>query len=223
MRNCFGEFFFRSVVLEYLQGDILKDTIVTMAFLLEPSEYNIVDVDTVWRRQAVGQKVIGNYPLSEESFVIYGIHSICSCSTPWHFWLSFPFQRCFMCLRPSRSSWLVSFCQGNSWIRIAWVILKPFAIHNQPRYQDKKGQLTLWTMSLTWPSPQLGVSVDQSVMSHGIKKALDADVTKLQCVLIYHFRHAVCPAFGTFLCLGGILLQEGHRGRRIMSLLQCRL
>ena len=104
MRNCFGEFFFHSVVLEYLQGSILKDTIVTMAFLLEPSEYNIVDVDTVWRRQAVGQKVIGNYPLSEESFVIYGIYSTYSCSTPWHFWPSFAFQRCYMYLRPSRSS-----------------------------------------------------------------------------------------------------------------------
>ncbi len=51
-RNCFAEFFFRSVVLEYLQGDVLKDTIAVVAILLEPNEYNLVDMDTVWRRQA---------------------------------------------------------------------------------------------------------------------------------------------------------------------------
>ena len=42
-RNCFGEFYFRTVVLEYFMGPVLGDTIASLAFLLEENENNEVD------------------------------------------------------------------------------------------------------------------------------------------------------------------------------------
>ena len=74
-RYCFGEFFFRAVVMDYWQGPLLGDTIVFMAFLLEASEYNVVDVDTVWKRQAA-TGTLGEYPINKDSFVVYGICKI---------------------------------------------------------------------------------------------------------------------------------------------------
>ena len=70
-RYCFGEFFFRSVVMDYHQGPILGDTIVQMAFLLEANEYNVVDVDTVMKRQAE-TGYLGEYALSDENYIVYG-------------------------------------------------------------------------------------------------------------------------------------------------------
>jgi len=71
-RNCFGEFFVRGAVTELFSGPVLADTIVAMSFLLEANEDNEADVDIVWRRQATGQGVLGNYQLTEDNFVIYG-------------------------------------------------------------------------------------------------------------------------------------------------------
>ena len=70
MRNCFGEYFFRSVVLQYFQGPVLEDVIVSLAVQLEASEFNHVDVDTVFHAQAVGVGIIGNYQLSEDSYYV---------------------------------------------------------------------------------------------------------------------------------------------------------
>ena len=74
-RYCFGEFFFRSVVMDYWSGPILGDTIVLMAFLLEANEYNVVDVDTVMKRQAETGH-LGEYELTDESYVVYGMEKI---------------------------------------------------------------------------------------------------------------------------------------------------
>jgi len=74
-RYCFGEFFFRSVVMDYWKGPLLGDTIVFMAFLLEASEYNVVDVDTVWKRQAATGS-LGEYPIDLESFVVYDVQYV---------------------------------------------------------------------------------------------------------------------------------------------------
>ena len=57
--------------MEYFSGPILGDTIVNMAFLLEANEYNVVDVDTVMKRQAE-TGYIGEYALSDETYVVYG-------------------------------------------------------------------------------------------------------------------------------------------------------
>ena len=74
MRNVFGEFFRRTVVLSLLPGRKSSETVINLAFLLEVSEYNAVDIDTVWRTQVKDHGKIGNYELKDDSFAIYGEH-----------------------------------------------------------------------------------------------------------------------------------------------------
>lgn len=91
-RYCFGEFFFRSVVMEYFEGPILGDTIVNMAFLLEANEYNVVDVDTVMKRQAETGN-LGEYAISDESYVIYGRHENNPAVSAYDFFVKHLFSR----------------------------------------------------------------------------------------------------------------------------------
>lgn len=50
-RQKFGEYFFRAVVMEYIKGP-RAITFVSLAILLEPNEYNMVDIDAVWKTMA---------------------------------------------------------------------------------------------------------------------------------------------------------------------------
>ena len=72
MRNCFGEYFFRTLVMEYLKDPINSFTVVNVAFLVEQNEDNYVDMDLIWRNQFAEHGAIGEYPLRSDSFAVYG-------------------------------------------------------------------------------------------------------------------------------------------------------
>ena len=56
-----------------------KKTIVSMAVLLEPSEYNLVDIDSTWGRLAVKEKRFGTFgEFDQEDFVTSGKFSVVS-------------------------------------------------------------------------------------------------------------------------------------------------
>jgi hypothetical protein len=67
-RQKFGEFFFQTVILEMIQGprDI---TFVSLAILLEPNDYNMVDIDSVWKRKA-NAGFLGAWTFSNYDYVI---------------------------------------------------------------------------------------------------------------------------------------------------------
>ena len=50
-RNVFGEYFLRMVPFEIIEGPY-KMTFLSFAILLEPNEYNMVDLDRVWKSKA---------------------------------------------------------------------------------------------------------------------------------------------------------------------------
>ena len=54
-RQKFGEYYFRTVVMEYLREEPSKKTIASLAVLLEPSHYNFIDIDTTWGEMARAQ------------------------------------------------------------------------------------------------------------------------------------------------------------------------
>ena len=60
--------------MEYFPEDQQrKKTIVSMAILLEPSEYNLVDIDSTWGRLAVNEKRFGTFgEFDQEDFVTSG-------------------------------------------------------------------------------------------------------------------------------------------------------
>ena len=60
--------------MEYFPEDQQrKKTIVSMAILLEPSEYNLVDIDSTWGRLAVKEKRFGTFgEFDQEDFVTSG-------------------------------------------------------------------------------------------------------------------------------------------------------
>ncbi len=66
----FGEFFFRTVVLELIEGP-RKITFVSLAILLEPNEYNMVDIDSVWMQSATSG-FLGSWPFGVFDFKITG-------------------------------------------------------------------------------------------------------------------------------------------------------
>ena len=75
-RQKFGEFYFRTVALEYFPAEQRKKTIASLAVLLEPSHYNLVDVDSVWGGLAVNVKEFGTFGhFSPEDFITSGISS----------------------------------------------------------------------------------------------------------------------------------------------------
>ena len=55
-RQKFGEFYFRTVVMEYFPTEQRTKTIASMAILLEPSHYNFIDIDSTWGWVAVTDK-----------------------------------------------------------------------------------------------------------------------------------------------------------------------
>ncbi len=71
-RNRFGEYFFRSVVMEYFEGPVLGDTIVSMAFLLEENEDNLIDVDSIWLVQIREHGQLGNHPIRTDGYIVSG-------------------------------------------------------------------------------------------------------------------------------------------------------
>ena len=71
-RQKFGEFFVRSLVLELVEGDSSKkETLVSLALLFEPNVYNMVDVDVVWKRKAIGG-YLGEWKFSNYDYIIKG-------------------------------------------------------------------------------------------------------------------------------------------------------
>ena len=70
-RQKFGEFFFRSVALDIVEGPKLA-TMVSMAVLLEPNLYNLVDIDATWRVKAM-EGYLGEWTFEEYDYMIKGI------------------------------------------------------------------------------------------------------------------------------------------------------
>ncbi len=71
-RNRFGEYFVRAVVLEYLEGRVLTDTVVSMAFLLEADQDNLIIVDSIWRTHIGDNGALGNHVIREDGFLVHG-------------------------------------------------------------------------------------------------------------------------------------------------------
>ena len=71
-RQKFGESFVRSVVLELVEGDSSKkETLVSLALLLEPNVYNMVDIDVVWKLKALSG-YLGEWKFSNYDYIIKG-------------------------------------------------------------------------------------------------------------------------------------------------------
>ena len=63
------------MVLEYLEGRLIGDTVASMAFLLETNDDNLMDVDTVWRTQLRGGGALGNHMVREDGFLVNGTNN----------------------------------------------------------------------------------------------------------------------------------------------------
>ena len=69
-RGKFGEFFFRSITLELIEGP-QKTTLVSLAILLEPNTYNMMDIDVVWKRKAIAG-YLGEWEFHHYDYMIKG-------------------------------------------------------------------------------------------------------------------------------------------------------
>ena len=69
-RNKFGEYFFRTVPLDIIEGPH-KVTFVSLAILLEPNEYNMVDIDIVWKIKAT-EGYLGEWEFNNYDYLIRG-------------------------------------------------------------------------------------------------------------------------------------------------------
>ena len=73
-RQKFGEYYFRTVVMEYFPAEKQKKTIASLAVLLEPSHYNLVDIDSIWGGLAVDVKKFGTFGhFVQEDYVTSGM------------------------------------------------------------------------------------------------------------------------------------------------------
>ena len=70
-RNKFGEYFFRTVPLDIIEGPH-KVTFVSLAILLEPNEYNMVDIDIVWKIKAT-EGYLGEWEFNNYDYLIRGV------------------------------------------------------------------------------------------------------------------------------------------------------
>jgi hypothetical protein len=72
-RQKFGEYYFRTVVMEYLSAQQSRKTIVSLAVLLEPSHYNFIDIDTAWGELALNVNKFGVFEaFTQNDFVTSG-------------------------------------------------------------------------------------------------------------------------------------------------------
>ena len=72
-RQKFGEFYFRTVVMEYFPAEQRKKTIASLAVLLEPSHYNFIDIDSTWGGLALDAKQFGTFgALGQNDFITSG-------------------------------------------------------------------------------------------------------------------------------------------------------
>ena len=75
-RQKFGEFYFRTAVMEYLPAadSQRSKTVASLAVLLEPSNYNLVDLDSVWGGLAVDAGAFANWkPFGPDDFITSGM------------------------------------------------------------------------------------------------------------------------------------------------------
>ena len=66
----FGEYYFRTVVLDLVEAP-KKTTVVSLAVLLEPNEYNMVEIDVFGKRKAL-QGYLGEWKFSNYDYIIKG-------------------------------------------------------------------------------------------------------------------------------------------------------
>ena len=87
MRRRFGDFFFRVVVMEYLEDQQEKSTLVSLSVLLDRNPYNLIDVDNVFK-ECADRGFFLRWPFSDSDFIVAGRFSpyrIC----PHCFWSLF--------------------------------------------------------------------------------------------------------------------------------------
>lgn len=75
-RNLFGEYFLRMVPFEIIEGPY-KMTFLSFAILLEPNEYNMVDLDRVWKSQATSG-YLANWKFTNFDYLISGDIDYCA-------------------------------------------------------------------------------------------------------------------------------------------------
>ena len=72
-RQKFGEYYFRTVVMEYLSAQQKRKTIASLAVLLEPSQYNFIDIDTTWGELALDDNKYGVFEaFTQNDFITSG-------------------------------------------------------------------------------------------------------------------------------------------------------
>lgn len=76
LKNRFGEFFFRTVVLGYYEDPLTSFVIANMAFLVEPGERNFMDFYGAWINQRDNSQSLGSYRLENGDFRTYHIEYI---------------------------------------------------------------------------------------------------------------------------------------------------
>ncbi|XP_059078723.1 uncharacterized protein LOC131877143 [Tigriopus californicus] len=76
MKNRFGEFFFRTVVLGYYEDPLTTFAVANMAFLVEPGERNFMDFYGAWINQRDQYQSLGSYRLESGDFRTYHIEYI---------------------------------------------------------------------------------------------------------------------------------------------------
>ena len=69
-RQKFGEFFIRTIPLELIEGP-QKTTFFSLAVLLEPNAYNMMDIDVVWKRKA-NTGYLADWKFDHQDYMIKG-------------------------------------------------------------------------------------------------------------------------------------------------------